>query len=88
MDGGVDGIDPGAKPGGRGCVECLASGGCWLHLRQRTGHPVISSFEPGESCTKKLEESTARMKLTVNGQRNHFRRRDFDVMELQNDSPR
>jgi len=72
MDGGIDGIDPGAKPSGRGCVECLASGGWWLHLRrcakcghigccdtspsqhatkhnQRTGHPVISSFEPGES---------------------------------------
>lgn len=54
------------------CVECLDSGGWWVHLRrcaacghvgccdsspgqhatahfQRTGHPVMRSFEPGES---------------------------------------
>ena len=72
MDSGIDGIDSGAKPSGTGCVECLASGGWWLHLRrcakcghigccdtspnqhatkhnQRTGHPVIASFEPPES---------------------------------------
>jgi hypothetical protein len=68
----VDGIDPAAKPSGTGCVECLASGGWWLHLRRcakcghigccdnspsqhatkhngHSGHPVIASFEPGES---------------------------------------
>lgn len=68
----VDGIDPAAKPSGAGCVECLASGAWWLHLRrcaqcghvgccdtspsqhatkhsQNTGHPIIASFEPGES---------------------------------------
>jgi hypothetical protein len=27
-------IDPRAKPSGTGCVECLASGGWWLHLRR------------------------------------------------------
>ncbi|HUN75272.1 MAG TPA: UBP-type zinc finger domain-containing protein [Steroidobacteraceae bacterium] len=65
------GINPAAKPSGEGCVECLASGGWWLHLRRcaecghigccdsspsqhaskhaaATGHPVITSFEPGE----------------------------------------
>ena len=59
-------------PSGPGCVECLATGGWWLHLRrcvecghvgccdtspsqhatahaESTGHPVIASFEPGES---------------------------------------
>ncbi len=72
MDGGADGIDPAVKPSGVGCVECLASGAWWLHLRrcaqcghvgccdtspnqhatkhnQRTGHPIITSFEPGET---------------------------------------
>jgi uncharacterized UBP type Zn finger protein len=57
---------------GRGCVECLASGGFWVHLRRclacghigccdsspsrhaaahfrETGHPVIASFQPGET---------------------------------------
>jgi len=66
-----DGINPAAEPSGTGCVECLALGGWWLHLRRcaecghigccdsstnqhaskhnaATGHPIITSFEPGE----------------------------------------
>src|SRR5277367_4843277 len=66
-----DGINPAAKPSGTGCVECLALGRWWLHLRRcaecghigccddspnqhaskhndATGHPIITSFEPGE----------------------------------------
>jgi Zn-finger in ubiquitin-hydrolases and other protein len=58
-------------PSGDGCVECLASGDSWVHLRvcrtcghvgccddsknrharkhsKGSGHPIISSFEPGE----------------------------------------
>ena len=65
------GINRAAKPSGTGCVECLARGQWWLHLRrcaqcghigccdtspgqhathhaEDTGHPVITSFEPGE----------------------------------------
>jgi hypothetical protein len=65
------GINPAAKPSGDGCVECLAGGGWWFHLRRcaecghigccdsspsqhaskhaaSSGHPVITSFEPGE----------------------------------------
>lgn len=30
-------IDPAVPPSGPGCVECLASGGWWFHLR-RCGH--------------------------------------------------
>ncbi|RSM65171.1 hypothetical protein DMH04_49730 [Kibdelosporangium aridum] len=56
----------------KGCEDCLAAGGTWVHLRlclacghvgccdsspakhaskhaAETGHPVIRSFEPGES---------------------------------------
>ena len=29
-----DGINPAAKPSGTGCVECLALGGWWFHLRR------------------------------------------------------
>jgi hypothetical protein len=59
------------RPSGNGCVECLAMGDAWVHLRLcrtcghvgccddsknrhahkhfvGTGHPIISSFEPGE----------------------------------------
>jgi hypothetical protein len=66
-----DGINPAVEPSGTGCVECLAQGGWWLHLRRcaecghigccdsspnqhaskhsaATGHPIITSFEPGE----------------------------------------
>jgi hypothetical protein len=65
-------IDPSVPPSGEGCVECLAAGGWWVHLRRcaRCGHigccdtslgqhasghartadhPVIRSYEPGES---------------------------------------
>src|SRR5215468_2649888 len=66
-----DGINPAAKPSGTGCVECLALGRWWFHLRRcaecghigccdsspgqhaskhaaAAGHPIITSFEPGE----------------------------------------
>jgi hypothetical protein len=66
-----EGINALAEPSGTGCVECLATGGWWLHLRRcaecghigccdnspnqhaskhnaATGHPIITSFEPGE----------------------------------------
>ena len=59
-------------PSGAGCVECLATGGTWVHLRlcltcghvgccddspgkhatqhhHETEHPIIQSFEPGET---------------------------------------
>ncbi|MEZ5361131.1 MAG: UBP-type zinc finger domain-containing protein [Bryobacterales bacterium] len=60
------------EPNAKGCEECLATGGRWVHLRlcltcghvgccdsspgkhatkhfHQTGHPVVESFEPGES---------------------------------------
>ncbi|MCY0852578.1 UBP-type zinc finger domain-containing protein [Cupriavidus sp. D39] len=63
---------PLASPKGRGCEECIQSGGHWVHLRVcltcghigccdsspnrhatkhylATGHPVVQSFEPGET---------------------------------------
>jgi len=66
------GVNPEIPPSGTGCVECLASGGWWLHLRRctqcghigccdsspsqhatkhfdTTGHPIVASFEPGET---------------------------------------
>jgi hypothetical protein len=66
------GINPEVPPSSTGCVECLASGGWWLHLRRcaecghigccdsspsqhatthfdATGHPIVASFEPGET---------------------------------------
>lgn len=60
------------KPSGEGCVECLQTGGRWVHLRlcvecghvgccdqspgrhatrhyATTQHPVILSYQPGET---------------------------------------
>ena len=68
----LESIDAGAAPSGQGCVECLSTGGRWVHLRMcsacghvgccdsspgkhatahagTTAHPVVRSFEPGES---------------------------------------
>ena len=68
----IRGLNPDVAPSGDGCVECLASGGWWFHLRRcaecghvgccdsspsqhatkhfhQSGHPVIASFEPGET---------------------------------------
>jgi hypothetical protein len=41
-------------PSAKGCEECLASGDPWVHRHatnhyRKAGHPVIKSFEPGES---------------------------------------
>jgi Zn-finger in ubiquitin-hydrolases and other protein len=75
------GINPTVRPSGDGCVECLAAGEWWLHLRRcaecghigccdtspnqhatkhfhQTGHPVIASFEPGESWFYDYERGT------------------------------
>jgi len=30
----LKGIDPAVPPSGTGCVECLAAGGWWFHLRR------------------------------------------------------
>jgi Zn-finger in ubiquitin-hydrolases and other protein len=49
-----DGINPAAKPSGTGCVECLASGGWWLHLRRcaECGHIGCCDTSPSQHATK------------------------------------
>jgi hypothetical protein len=48
------GIDPAAKPSGTGCVECLASGGWWLHLRRcaECGHIGCCDTSPNQHASK------------------------------------
>src|SRR5579883_498923 len=54
MESRVDGIDPAAKPSGTGCVECLATGGWWLHLRRcaQCGHIGCCDSSPNQHATK------------------------------------
>ena len=52
-------IDPKAKPSGTGCVECLASGGWWLHLRRCTacGHIGCCDNSPGRHARGHVHDS-------------------------------
>src|SRR5438034_6342872 len=42
-------IDPAIPPSGSGCVECLASGGWWLHLRRCAGGGHIGCCDSSPS---------------------------------------
>jgi hypothetical protein len=46
-------IDPTVPPSGTGCVECLASGGWWLHLRRcaECGHIGCCDTSPSQHAT-------------------------------------
>lgn len=55
----VRGINPTVEPSGVGCVECLASGGWWLHLRRCTecGHIGCCDTSPSQHATKHFHQS-------------------------------
>jgi len=52
-------VDPTVKPSGTGCVECLASGSWWLHLRRCTacGHIGCCDNSPNQHARKHVHES-------------------------------
>jgi hypothetical protein len=56
---GIEGIDPGVPPSGTGCVECLAAGGWWFHLRRCTacGHVGCCDTSPSQHATAHFQES-------------------------------
>jgi hypothetical protein len=47
-------IDPTAPPSGSGCVECLASGGWWFHLRRCApcGHIGCCDSSPSQHASQ------------------------------------
>jgi hypothetical protein len=53
-----DGVDPDAVPSGTGCVECLASGRWWLHLRRcaKCGH-IGCDTSPNQHATAHFRET-------------------------------
>jgi len=55
----VDGIDVNAVPSGTGCVECLASGGWWLHLRRcaKCGHIGCCDDSLSKHATRHFRET-------------------------------
>jgi hypothetical protein len=50
----VSGIDPTVPPSGTGCVECLAEGGWWFHLRRcaQCGHIGCCDSSPSQHASK------------------------------------
>ncbi len=52
-----DGIDPSVPPSGTGCVECLAAGGWWVHLRRcaQCGHVGCCNSSPSQHATMHYE---------------------------------
>ncbi|MGH9412629.1 MAG: UBP-type zinc finger domain-containing protein [Terriglobales bacterium] len=48
------GINPESPPSGGGCVECLAAGGWWFHLRRcaECGHIGCCDSSPSQHATK------------------------------------
>jgi hypothetical protein len=50
----VDDIAESPGPSGDGCVECLATGGRWVHLRRcvECGHVGCCDASPGTHATK------------------------------------
>jgi hypothetical protein len=47
------GIDPSVGPSGDGCVECLAAGGWWFHLRRcaECGHIGCCDSSPNQHAS-------------------------------------
>jgi Zn-finger in ubiquitin-hydrolases and other protein len=47
-------IDPAVPPSGTGCVECLAQGGWWFHLRRcaQCGHIGCCDSSPSQHASK------------------------------------
>ena len=52
-------MDPTVAPSGPGCVECLAAGGWWVHLRRCTqcGHVGCCDTSPSQHSTAHFRET-------------------------------
>ncbi len=59
----TEAIDPTVPPSGTGCVECLAAGGWWVHLRRCTtcGHIGCCDTSPRQHATAHWRESGHRV---------------------------
>src|SRR5579871_2559247 len=58
-----EGIDPSAKPSATGCVECLATGGWWFHLRRcaSCGHVGCCDSSPSRHARRHAGDSGHRV---------------------------
>jgi hypothetical protein len=53
-------IDPSLSPSGTGCVECLADGGWWFHLRRcaHCGHVGCCDSSPSQHASAHADTTT------------------------------
>ena len=53
-------IDPNVPPSGSGCVECLAAGGWWFHLRRcaQCGHVGCCDSSPAQHASHHAERTS------------------------------
>jgi len=56
-------FDPNAQPSGDGCVECLATGGWWFHLRRcaKCGHVGCCDSSPSQHGRRHFESTGHRV---------------------------
>jgi len=56
-------INPSVPPSGPGCVECLAAGGWWFHLRRcaECGHIGCCDSSPEQHARRHAEETGHRI---------------------------
>ena len=59
----ADQFDPALPPSGDGCVECLESGGWWLHLRRcaKCGHVGCCDSSPSQHAHRHAEATGHRV---------------------------
>jgi hypothetical protein len=52
-------IDPTVPPSGTGCVECLAAGAWWFHLRRcaHCGHVGCCDSSPGQHASRHARDA-------------------------------
>jgi len=69
-----DGINPTAKPSGTGCVECLALGGWWFHLRRcaECGHIGCCDSSPSQHASKHSAATAIRQSRASSRTRSGF----------------
>jgi hypothetical protein len=56
-------VDPSVQPSGDGCVECLATGGWWFHLRRcaKCGHVGCCDSSPSQHGRRHFESTGHRV---------------------------
>jgi hypothetical protein len=80
-------IDPQVPPSGPGCVECLAAGGWWFHLRRcaKCGHVGCCDQSPSQHASRHAASDRHPVIQSYEPGERWFW--DYDTMEYEEDGP-